>query len=1256
MAPTIDQLEIQIVAEATSATQTLDGLIGRLKTLQSRLNGLGTAGKNAGKGLKDTASGATKVNEAIDKQGKNYDKAIKSSQKFTDKLAQQISKYRTLMGAFKSAANMMGSWFNESNEYIETLNLFKVTMGEGADEAYKYAESVQKLVGIDIKDWMQYQGVFKNLTSGFGVASEHANTMSQNLTQLSYDMASFFNTDVETAFDKLSSAMSGQVKGLREFGIDTTVATLQEYALARGIQTKVRNMTQAEKAMLRYNYIMEKSIIMRGDMARTLVTPANALRILNAQLTQMKRALGNIISVLVARFIPYVQAMVKIITDAANALAKFFGFELPKIDYSSLGGNLSGGFEDAEESANGVSDAAKEIKKQLMGFDELNILSNPNSDSGSSSGAGGALGDMKPLEYDFLKNLDTSKVDVLYKTVKKILIPLKKIWNYLTDYEDTLLAIGGVIAGIGILKGIKNIAKALKGLKFVDYFSDGFYKGKTVGENFFQNFRGGLDMIRQNLTGVQKTMITAFAGRIEFFAIKDSVKALALGCEDVAAKIVTIGVVAGGAATAMYVALGPTGLAVAALVGLAGAIAGVMEANDEMMSQMVSEAFYDGVGVKITDLAEHFKSLMDSITATNQPILDNKATIEEAGKAIDNAKTSIEYLATSYERGIISTEEFSTKVAENLSILNDNAKVSMDAIHNNIIYALSTSLGDAVEQAGGSVQEYLTIIGKIKEDGDDLYSTLVQKQSELHTQLKNGKISAEEYASGLRDVNEKLSTLGGSTSIVSTFSDKIEGLRNTVNWENDEARENAFNTINSSAGDAKAAVNESCDEIKRNLEAMKAWTTDPTAIAALDELLLGNEESRKAQLAEIDTAVNTMYDNLQTDVLASIDSVTQAAADKWDSMNGWQRLWSGSASEAEYVAKAIKTYRKDFVEPISKDIQSSMDELGTNGSVWATDAVDKILENAFSYTYTAGGKFINGYSENLSKDVKTALTDAGKDATAGYKDGVLNTISGVENAFEKMATDAIEAVAETQDSHSPAKEYIALAKDAIDGYTKGAKDNFSCIDKAFTDGFKNLFNDIKTLVSQKLKDVSGVVNNFSVSGFNKALESITSKAQSVFNRNTWDSYAETITNALAKIKMPTFKNIGLNVTFSTKVSESKKDIYKALGLSGWPSLNWYTYAQGGFPQMGEMFIAREAGPELVGSIGRKTAVANNDQIISGIESGVYRAMVAANANNSGGGTQTIHIITEIDGDVVGEKVIKYHNGKVMQTGASPLLV
>ena len=449
MAPTIDQLNIQIVADSKNATSAIDVLIDRLERLESKFKGLGSAGKSAGTGLQEAAKGATKASDAVDKKAKSDDKASKSTKSYTDKLAQQISKFRTLYGAFQSAAQTMASWFKESNDYIETLNLFNVTMGDGADAAYKYAESVQTLIGIDIKDWMQYQGVFKNLTSGFGVAEEDANKMSQNLTQLSYDMASFFNTDVETAFDKLSSAMSGQVKGLREFGIDTTVASLQEYALAKGIDVSVRSMTQAEKSMLRYNYIMEKSVIMQGDMARTLVTPANALRILNAQLTQMKRALGNIVSVLVTQFIPYVQAMVQVITDAANWLANFFGFELPKIDYSGLGGGMSEDFEEAEDSLDGVSDQLKEIKKQLMGFDELNIITNPDTNSGTGSsggvGSGGSLGNMDPLEYDFLSGLDTSKLDDIKEKMKGILevvglitvgLTAWKVYNFWKELDD----------------------------------------------------------------------------------------------------------------------------------------------------------------------------------------------------------------------------------------------------------------------------------------------------------------------------------------------------------------------------------------------------------------------------------------------------------------------------------------------------------------------------------------------------------------------------------------------------------------------------------------------------------------------------------------------------------------------------------------------------------------------------------------------------------------------------------------------------
>lgn len=464
MALTIDELNIQISADSKVALSAVDGLIGGLERLKKTLNTFGSAGKKINKSFTDIESSAKKSNSALSLFGFTANNTGKSTKGLTDRLAQNISKWRTLFSVVQNCANKMAEWFTESNDYIETLNLFNVTMGEGADAAYKYAESVQKLMGIDIAEWMNYQGTFKNLTSGFGVAEDASNTMSQNLTQLSYDMASFFNTDVETAFDKLSSAMAGQVKGLRDFGIDVTIASLQEYALSKGIDKTVRSMSQAEKSMLRYNYIMEKSIIMQGDMARTIITPANSLRILNAQLTQMKRALGNIVSVLVAKFIPYVQAMVEIVTEAANALADLFGFELPKIDYSGLGSGFADEMEDAESSLSGAADTIKTIKKQLMGFDELNILNSPDADSGGGSsdvGGGGAL-DMKPLEYDFLSGLKTDKLDEIKTKLKDILGYIPVIAAGIAAWRATqlitdLLRANGIINGwqaLGITIGV----------------------------------------------------------------------------------------------------------------------------------------------------------------------------------------------------------------------------------------------------------------------------------------------------------------------------------------------------------------------------------------------------------------------------------------------------------------------------------------------------------------------------------------------------------------------------------------------------------------------------------------------------------------------------------------------------------------------------------------------------------------------------------------------------------------------------------
>ena len=1223
MALTIDELNIQIASDSSKATRALTSLIKKLEKLKATLGDTAMGNINIVNSFNKTTNSIKKTTSATEKHTNTTKKAEKHSRSFGTSLAYQITKFRILYGAFKRVANMFGEWFNESNKYIETLNLFNVTMSDAAESAKEFAESVQELMGIDSAEWMQNQGVFKNLASGFGVAEDAANTMSQNLTQLSYDMASFFNTDVETAFDKLSSAMAGQVKGLREFGIDTTVASLQEYALAKGIDASVRSMSQAEKAMLRYNYIMEKSTLMQGDMARTLVTPSNALRILSAQFTQLKRAMGNVISVIAIKLIPYVQATVKVITEAVNALAKFFGFELPTIDYSSLDtGGFADDLEDAEDATEGVSGSLKKIKKQLMGFDEINIISDPSSDSGSDSGdaVGGGLGNMTALEYDFLEGLDTSVADEIYNKVKKLLSPLKKVASYLYDFRDTVKAIFAAITAFALLKKVKALVALL------------------VSKGIITNISGAATAMK-NLT---KFTIGAAAGAIEFVTIRDAVKSLALGCEDAGAKVATIGVAATAASAVMYAAFGPAGLAVAAIVGIAGVIAGLTSAHQEMVKQFVNDVFYDGVGTKITDLAEDFKSLMDSIIETNQPILDNKAVIDEAKGSLDKTADSIAGLFTAYERGTIDAETFASQLKTNLETLQNNVKTVMDKTYENIMHALGTSLGDAIEAAGGDVKEYIDLIKQIKGEADTTYSQLIEKQAELDRQRAEEVITLEEYERGTAAVIEGLGKLAGSTSVVSTFSDKIEGLRTAVNWENEEAATNGFKIIQESAGDAKAAVNESCDQVRRDLELLKSYTTDQEAIIKIEKLIDLNDASREAQLAEIDDAVLTMYDHLREDLIGGIGEVAAEAE-----------------AQGKNVAEMVGEQTKTVAFGIFGKMGESLDYLGIEGAEWMTDSLNEIVNAAYNFggeeAVAKATMFIDLIAKRFDADSTKVFKKAGEDAGQGYIDGMDSTGEEVGKTTANLALAGLNSLKEAQDSNSPSKEYMSLGEDAIDGYVKGISDNFSDIEETFSESFTDLFDDIGTLVADNVEAVSETFSDFSADGITDSLDEITDKADSVFKLSTWKDYAKNVTTALSSITMPTFKNIGLNVTYSTWVSADNEKVYKALGLPGFPYLNWYTYAEGGFPSVGEMFIAREAGPELVGQIGKKTAVANNDQIISGIESGVYRAMVAANSTSSGG-TQTIRIINEIDGDVVGEKVIKYHNGKVMQTGASPLLV
>lgn len=371
--------------------------------------------------------------------------------------------------AIRRIATVIASWITESNKYIENLNLFTVSMGEYADKAREYAERVGEVMGIDPGEWMRNQGIFMTLATGFGVVSDRAYTMSQNLTQLGYDLSSFFNISFEDAMQKLQSGISGELEPLRRLGYDLSVARLQQEAYTLGIEKKVTAMTQAEKAELRYYAIMTQVTSAQGDMARTLEAPANQLRILQAQVTQCARALGNIFIPVLNAVLPYAIAVAKVIRMIADAIASLFGFALPQIDYSSLG-SAAGGAGELADNLGEAGEKAKEVKNALLGIDELNIISPPE-DSGGGAGAGigggGGLGFELPT-YDFIGDAVTTKVDEIVQKMKEWLGLTEDIdsWSefFHTRLGRILTTIGAIALGLAAWKISK---KVLDGISYI---------------------------------------------------------------------------------------------------------------------------------------------------------------------------------------------------------------------------------------------------------------------------------------------------------------------------------------------------------------------------------------------------------------------------------------------------------------------------------------------------------------------------------------------------------------------------------------------------------------------------------------------------------------------------------------------------------------------------------------------------------------------------------------------------------------------
>lgn len=395
-------------------------LVGVLKTLQSIMSGVSSAADKKSGSLKDETAetlsdlastnkfvaalkilvqivrtAATGISNAV-KAFISLKKTIDSVKSKTDSVSSDLKKFISLLGGM-GVGKALGEATKAAIAYIENLNLFTVAMGESIDEAKEFVSRMSEIYGMDPSNLYRYSGYFYQMSDAIGTASEASKIMSLSLTKAANDISSLFNQDIETVVNNLASGIQGMSRAVRKYGMDIRVTTLQQTALTYGLTENVSTMSEANRMALRYLTMMHQvknatsqvtetvdgATKVMGDFARNIETPANQLRILKEQISQLARAFGNFL-------IPVLQKTLYVINGILMALKELLLFfaKLIGIDLDAFGGEISGAASEAADGVSGIGEAADKTAKKLRNliapFDELTILTEPKDDEDSS--------------------------------------------------------------------------------------------------------------------------------------------------------------------------------------------------------------------------------------------------------------------------------------------------------------------------------------------------------------------------------------------------------------------------------------------------------------------------------------------------------------------------------------------------------------------------------------------------------------------------------------------------------------------------------------------------------------------------------------------------------------------------------------------------------------------------------------------------------------------------------------------------------
>lgn len=421
---------VEEVSKLPAVDRNIIDLTNSMANLSAQGGKVATATRSMNKSLKNVGT----VTPTLTNTGKRFKGLASYIGKFYATYFLVIRGINKLWGSIKSAM-----------DYVEVYNYFDSAFGQvaeravanwqdaGYESAQSYYDSFSKRaseltaqmtgytvgsdgsltatgtesLGLNVTKLMNYQSVFAQMSSSMGVASENALRLSRLMTELGADLASVKNMDFEEVWNNMASGLVGMSRAVDKYGINIRNAALQEELANLGIDANITKLSQSEKALLRMIVMLESTKYAWGDLAVTVAQPANQLRLLQASFANLARTIGNLFLPIIAKVLPYLNALTIAVTRVVQSIVDLFGFSGFK--WGSGGSSLvdvSDYMDDIYDTTTDATEAAQEYKNTVMGFDEINKISDT-----SSSGASGSAGGLSPANLSALQSAFNSVAD-----------------------------------------------------------------------------------------------------------------------------------------------------------------------------------------------------------------------------------------------------------------------------------------------------------------------------------------------------------------------------------------------------------------------------------------------------------------------------------------------------------------------------------------------------------------------------------------------------------------------------------------------------------------------------------------------------------------------------------------------------------------------------------------------------------------------------------------------------------------------------